>query len=158
MIFDIDHRRRMIELLQRRGDNCGELAIDQQQPALAVPQDERNSLRVQSVIDGVEDCTGQRHAEMRFQHGRCIGREDGDGVARLDASRDECRGKAIAALACLLPRPRQIAVHHRHALRMDEGGPIQEAKRRQGHMVRFAAVKARSIGFCAHGLVSLAVW
>ncbi|MNS97021.1 hypothetical protein D3C72_1313440 [compost metagenome] len=157
MVVDVDDRRRTVEQLQRCGHRGGELAIDHQQFALAVAQDERDAFGIQAMVDCVEHRASQRNAEVGLQHGRRVGREHRDGVARFDASHRQRGRQAMAALARLRPGSRQLAVHHRHAVRMRERRAVEKAQRRERHMICRAAFEAPCIGWRAHAVVSLEV-
>ena len=137
-VHDVDHQRRVFQALQRFAHGLRMVAVGDQHLGLAVLQAEADGRAVQPRVDRVEDGAGHRHAVVRFEQRRHVGRHDRHGIARADAGLRQCRGQPPAAPVQLGIGDAPVAVHHRDLARIDLGGALEEAQRRQRDVVRLA--------------------
>ncbi len=140
-IDDVDHPDGPAHLGQGFPDHRRVLGVGQENVGLAVLQDEGDRGGIEAVVQRVEHGTGERHAVMRLQHGRGIGRHDGDGAAGPDAEAQERRRKAPAAFVQLRVAVAEAAVHDGDALGIDTGRALEKGERRQRRVVRGVAVQ-----------------
>src|SRR5512135_1322753 len=97
---------------------------------------------------------------MRFVHLGRVGEHRGDRVARADAAPGERRAQAPGARVGFPPRIAPLAVDHRHAIRIDAGGALDERQRRERGVVGGVLVEILlvGIGLSAHGVKYSSAW
>ena len=149
-IVDVDQQRGVLETLDGSSSQCCELAVHEEDLGFSMAQDEGHAFGVKPTVDGIEHRACKRHSEMRFQHGRSIGRNDRDGVAPLHATPSQSGGHPIATVARLRPRLAQPAMDDRNAIGVDIGTAIKKSERSQRYMVGGRAIKSARIGSCTH--------
>ena len=96
-IVDIDDQRRRGHLGQRRLDDGGVFAVDDQNLGIGMFENERHRAGIEADVDGVQHGAGHRHAVMAFQHFGNVGRHHRHGVARPHAARRQGGGESAAA-------------------------------------------------------------
>src|SRR6516225_6756412 len=84
-VVNLYQRRPATELRERWTDDRGALAISNQQPCLAMRQDESDGAGIETIVQRVENSACHRHAVMRLEQRRDVRRYDGDGVSPPDA-------------------------------------------------------------------------
>ena len=135
-IVDIDDERlRALDLGEGGRDHLGEFRIDQDHLGAAVIELERDGAGVEPDVQGVEHGAGHRHGEMDLVHRRNVRQHRRDGVAAADALLRQERGEAGAALAGFRPGETAVFVHRADEVRINCGGPFEEAERGQLHEV-----------------------
>jgi hypothetical protein len=73
-------------------------AVDQEELAFGVVEDEGDGGGVHEGVDGAEDGTGQRDAVMGFEGGRAVGGEESDRLAGEHAGGADGGGQAAATV------------------------------------------------------------
>ena len=149
-IVDVDHvgpaRALGDEHVERLSHHRRELAVDDQHLRVGVLQDERDHRRVQPRVDAVEHRARHRHAVVRLDHLRRVRQHDRHRVAFTDLHRLERARQRPRPFVDLPPAAAQRTVDHRASLRVDVGGPLDEAHRRERHEVRRVAVETLAVG------------
>ena len=101
---------------------------------------------IEAVVQGIEHGAGERHAVMRLEHGRRVGRHHRHRAAGPDTQALQRRRKAAAALVELRIAVADGAVHDGDALGIDAGRALEKGERRQGRVVRRIPVQALGEG------------
>ncbi|MNI62003.1 hypothetical protein D3C73_1173010 [compost metagenome] len=112
-----------------------ELAVGNQHLGLAVLQHEGDGFGIQAHVERVEHGADHRHAEVHFKHFRNIGQHHCHGVVLADTAPGQSRGQAPTTGIGLRPGAADRAVDDGGVVRVDVGGALDEAERRQGNMV-----------------------
>ena len=125
-------------------------------------EDKGDGRGVEANIERVQHGAGHRHAVMRLEHRRNVGRHEADGVAEADAARRQRRSQAARTIV-EFPVSRLAltgggVVPPGDAFRVDMGGAREKAERRQRHMVGGVLRQAHFIrvsrgGIIGHSLV-----
>ena len=134
-VVDVDDRDPPLEQTERALDGAGELPVGDQEPRLAVLQDEGDRPRVEAIVQRVEHGARHRHAVVRLEHGRDVGRHDGDGVAAADPAPPQGRAEPAAAGVEVGVAEAQVAMDDGGLPRIDARGPGEEGERRQRDVV-----------------------
>ncbi len=142
------------DLPQRRLDDIGIFAVGDQDLRLAMLEAEGDAGGIEPGIEGVEHCADHGHAEMGLQHGRHIGRHDGDRVALPDAPAAQSRGQPAAALAELGIGEATVAMDDGGLLGIDHGRPLEQGDRRQRRIVGPVALEMLTIDVGRHSACS----
>ena len=127
-IVDGDHQRLAVDERERLAHHGAKLPVHQHHPALGVLKDEGHGLCIEPSIDGVEHGAAHGHAEVSLEHGRHIGRDDGDGVPLTDAAAAQGRGETAASHLGLSPALAQGTVDQRRVVGVDPSRPGQKAQ------------------------------
>ena len=98
-------------------------------------QDIGDRIGIETGVDGVDHGAGHRHAEQGLEQFRCVGGDDGDGIALADAPFIECARQFYAALVCFGPCRMTIAVDQRRMIGEHIGRTADKRQRRQWHEV-----------------------
>ena len=80
-VLDVHHRLDAGQLVPHRADQFRQFRVDAQHLAAGMVEDVGDFRRRQPGVDGHQDGPGQRHAEVRLQHGRDVGAQEADAVA-----------------------------------------------------------------------------
>ena len=120
---------------QRLVHDRAELEVGDQHPGLAVVHLPGQQRRVQPRVQRVQHRPQGRHGVVRLDHLRRVGQHHADGVAAAHAQRRQRRSQARRALAALRPGVAPLAVDHRGQVGEDLGASLDEAHRRQRHVV-----------------------
>ena len=113
-------------------------------------QDEGHAIGVEATVDRIQHRTRKWHAEVRLQHRRCIGCNDRNGVAPLDAPRNKRGSQPVASVSRLSPRLAQLAMDDGHAIGEYVCTSIQESERAERHMVGGRAIESARVGCLTH--------
>ena len=127
-VVDVDDEELPTELLERRADDGGELAVGDERLRLAVAEDVGDRARIEPGVDGVEDRSGHGHAIVGVEHRRDVGEHDGHGVAGADATRGERRRQPPCPRVEVAVRDAPVPVDHGHAVGVNGG-----RARKKGH-------------------------
>ncbi len=117
-------------------DLRGKFPIGDQHLGLTMLQDIGDGRGIQARVDGVQHGAEHRHAVMRLDHRRHVGKHGRNGVARHGCRRRQRRGQLPRAIVELPIGVAARAVDHGHALGMDLGRTRQERQRRQRSEIR----------------------
>jgi hypothetical protein len=134
-----------IQSRQRALSQRGELTIYQEDPRLAVPQDEGDTLRIQPAIDRVQHRTCERDSKMGLQHRWRIRRKDGHRITGPHTHAYQRRREPVAALPRLQPGLPQGAMDDRDAIGVHVGRPLQESQRGERQEICRVALQAARI-------------
>ena len=116
-IVVVDDQRPNLGELQRRANDAGKLAVDDQRLRLAVVEHEGDRRRVEAGVERVEHRAAHRHAVVAFEHRRRVGEHDRDRVAARDPAFAKRRGEPFRAgveVAIVAP---EASVHDRQPVR-----------------------------------------
>ena len=80
-VQDVDHRLNAGQLVPHRADQRRQFRVDAQHLATGMVDNVGDFRRRQSGIDAYQNRPGQGHTEVRLQHGRGVGAQEGDAVA-----------------------------------------------------------------------------
>ena len=108
-----------------------ELVIDQEHPRAGVPEDVAHLVAGEPRVDGDEDQARGGHAEVRLEHGRRVGGDDGDPVQLPEAERAQGRGEPVRPSLELAIGVAPGAVDHRRLLGEHVGAPPEKRDRGQ---------------------------
>ncbi len=126
-IIDVDHHGLALHAPQRLADDAGELLVSQQDPGLAMIENESDRFRIEADVKRVQHRTRHGYAEVGLVQRRHVRCHDGNGVPWTDAALGERRRQAPAARIGLQPGESLIAMDHRRVIRIDSGRPFDEA-------------------------------
>lgn len=134
-VVDVDHQRRVVEHTDGGMDHLVEFVVGDQHLGFAVLQHEGDGFGVEAYVEGVQHRADHRHAIVRLEHLGDVRQHHRHRVALADAAPGQGRGQASAALVGLRPVAADVAVDNRGVVRIDAGGALDEAQRRQGDVV-----------------------
>jgi hypothetical protein len=107
------------------------------------------------MLSALSTAARHRHAVMRLQGRRDVAGQHRDRVARADAARGERRRQPAAALGEAAIVVAALAMDHGRLGRIDGGGALEEAERRERRAIGRAAVELMledgAIGAVGHG-------
>ena len=132
----VDHQRLAFALRERSLDHAGILGVGQQHLGFAVVQNVGDGIGLQAHVQRVDHGARHRDAEMGIDHRGHVRQHEGDRVAGCDAAPCQRRGEAAAARAQFGVIGAPGPVDHRRAVGEHVGGPLEEAERRERHVVR----------------------
>ena len=150
-IVDVDDHRRPVHSLERLRDHRRKLAIGDQHLRLGVAEDEPEGVRVEPVVQRVEDRAAHGHTEVRLEHLRDVRRHQRDGVADADAAPGQRPGETAAAGVELGVGKAPGSVHDGRLVGVDHGRSLQEADRGEGNEVRGPLVEPVLVGVAGSG-------
>ncbi|MCY1172960.1 hypothetical protein D9M73_131070 [compost metagenome] len=125
----------MFQHAKRRLDHIMELAVGNQHLGLAMLQHECDGLGIEADVERVEHGADHRHTEMHFKHLGNVGQHHRHGVVLADTAPGQSRGQAPTTGIGLRPGAADRAVDDGGVVRVDVGGALDEAERRQGNVV-----------------------
>ena len=120
----------------------GELAVGDQDLGLGVAEDEGDGARVEPVVERVQHRARHRHAVMRLEQRRHVGRHHRDRVARPDAAPAQRIGEPAAARIELAIGEAPLAVDDRELVR-DSTAAARARNDKGVSATKFAAPRAR---------------
>ena len=126
-----------------------ELLIHQQHLGLAVLQDKGDGFGIQTGVDGIQHRATHRHAKVRLEHRRAVGRNHRHRIAQANAALGQRRGQTNTAAVGFTPGLAQAAINQRQALRIDTGGALKKAQRAERLKIRRIARHAVFVGIDA---------
>ena len=147
-VDDVDHQRPALAAARAPRAMTGANSVSVSSTlALAVLEDEGDRLGVEPDVERVQHGAGHRHAEMRLERRRDVRRHHRHRVAAAAMPRaGQRRGEPAAARAERRRSSSLAPVDHRDPLRIDVGRALQEAERRQRHVVGRVAVEPLLVG------------
>ena len=128
---DFDQGRGMPDLCQGRLGDRHQFGIDQEGLALGMLQDECHRLRIEPVVDRVEDAARHGRRIVHLQRRDAVGREHRNRVVLADAGLAERVGRLPAAPPHLGIGDDAFAVDDRGLARKDQGRAFEKRDGRQ---------------------------
>ena len=136
--------------LERRADDRGEFAVDDERLGLAVIEHEGDRGRVEASVERVEHSAAHRHAVMTFEHRGRVGEHDRDRVAANEASPGEGGGELLRSRVELAIAAAQRPVSDRQPVRKHRSCALEEGERRQRLKIGGIAIEIAIIGRKGH--------
>ena len=147
------HEKRASPGEQRQGrlDDRGEFAIHDQGLGVGVIEGEGDDGGIETRVEGVEHAAGHRHAVMRLEHRRRVGKQDRHRIAAADAAIGEGRGKPARPGIELGIGKAKAAMNDGTPVGIDRRRAREERQRRQRLEVGRGLGQVPVVGVDRHG-------
>ena len=134
-----DQLRRLVQVGTSLARQRLQFRIHQQDLGLTMAQDEPERGRIQAGVQRVENGAGHRHAVMRLDHRGGVEKQSGNGIAPLNAHRDQSGGKTARARQQIAIVDALVAMDDRDVIGKHPRRPVQQGQGRQRLVVRLLA-------------------
>ncbi len=150
-IININHQRLCLAQGKRALGQPGKFPVHDQDFRFAMIQNKGDGRRIQPVIQRVDDRPRERHAIMRLQHLRDIGREDRHRIATANAALVQGARQPAAAGVKFGIGELCVAMHNGRLIGIYIRRAAQKTERRQRLMIGRIFVKVKIVDIGRHG-------